>query len=364
MPETDRLRSRNGGSAKQQGGGSRATKSSGGLEQGSGPCEVHKLPIEEGGDILYTLKGAGKRCNCKLDVEDYVVTVHGWPCSEDVRLCPKHFVQLYKRGDLLRVETIEECDSRLRQEEGAGAQAEQQSARASVRASPQSSARSAASTSSLSFAGVQAADSVEKWDARGYPVRGVDRVGTPYGAARQLVGGAAAEGAAADDQCGRFASLRCSAQLCCDTLGMKVEGTHNVFWLAKCTGWSVVSTPEAPVLEMYVVTCGRAVSVSVESISNRTSAWQLQWIDDSLVGSAQDGAPEFDGCGAAGTTWSELKGGSEWGEMVSPLDMELQYQQRGMPAVGLARGVGVGSGQGITGSSVPRAPRSVVQPTQ
>ena len=183
MPETDRLRSRNGGSAKQQGGGSRATKNSGGFEQGSGPCEVHKLPIEEGGDLLYTLKGAGKRCNCKLDVEDYVVTVHGWPCSEDVRLCPKHFVQLYKRGDLLRVETIEECDSRLRQEEGAGAQAEQQSARASVRASPQSSARSAASTSSLSFAGVQAADSVEEWDARGYPVRGVDRVGTPYGAA-------------------------------------------------------------------------------------------------------------------------------------------------------------------------------------
>ena len=361
MPETDRLRSRNGGSAKQQGGGSRATKNSGGLEQGSGPCEVHKLPIEEGGDILYTLKGAGKRCNCKLDVEDYVVTVHGWPCSEDVRLCPKHFVQLYKRGDLLRVETIAECDSRLRQEEGAGAQAEQQSARASVRASPQSSARSAASTSSLSFAGVQAADSVEEWDARGYPVRGVDRVGTPYGAAGQLVGGAAAEGAAAENQSGRFASLRCSAQLCCDTLGMKVEGTHDVFWLAKCTGWSLVSTPEAPVLEMYVVSCGRAVSVSVDAVSNRTGAWQLQWLDDSLVGSAQDGAPEFDGCDAAGTTWSELKGGSEWGEMVSPLDMELQYQQRGMPAVGVARGVGVGPGQGITGASVPRTPISAVQ---
>ena len=109
----------------------------------------------------------------------------------------------------------------------------------------------------------------------------------------------------------------CSAQLCCDTLGMKVEGTHNVFWLAKCTGWSLVSTctPEAPVLEMYVVTCGRAVSVSVESISNRTGAWQLQWIDDSLVGSAQDGAPEFDGCDAAGTPWSELQGvqsGASW----------------------------------------------------
>ena len=77
--ETDRRRSQNGGSAKQQGGGSKATKKSGGLEQRSGPCEVHKLPSEEGGDTLYTLTGAGKRCNCKLDVEDYVVTVYGWP---------------------------------------------------------------------------------------------------------------------------------------------------------------------------------------------------------------------------------------------------------------------------------------------
>ena len=179
-------------------------------------------------------------------------------------------------------------------------------------------------------------------------------------AGSKLVGGAKAEGAG-EDQCGRFASLMCSAQPCCDTLGMKVEGTHNVFWLAKCTGWSLVSTPEAPVLEMYVVSCGRAVSVSVDSVSNRTGAWQLQWLDDSLVGSAQDGAPEFDGCDAAGTTWSELKGGSEWGEMVSPLDMELQYQQRGMPAVGVARGVGVGPGQGITGASVPRTPISAVQ---
>ena len=68
----------------------------------------------------------------------------------------------------------------------------------------------------------------------------MDRVGKPYGAAAQLVGGVKAELAAAEDQCGRFASLMCSAQLCCDTLGMKVEGTHNVFWLAKCTGWSLV----------------------------------------------------------------------------------------------------------------------------
>ena len=158
-------------------------------------CEVHKLPAHDvDGNDIYTLTGAGKRCNCKVNVEDFVVTVHGWSDSEDVRLCPNHFLQLYKRSDVLRVETIAECDSRLRQEEGAGAQSEQQSARAPVRASPQSSARSAASTSSLSFAGVAAADSVEEWDARGYPARGVDRVGKPYGAAGQLVGGAAAEG--------------------------------------------------------------------------------------------------------------------------------------------------------------------------
>ena len=143
-----------------------------------------------------------------------------------------------------------------------------------VRVSPQTSAPSAASTSSFSFVGEAAADSVEKWVARGYPARGVDRVGNPYGAAGQLIGGASAEGVA-EDQCCRFASLMCSAQLCCDTLGMRVEGTHNVFWLARCTGRSRVFTPEAPALKMYVVSCGRAVSVSADSVSNRTGAWQL-----------------------------------------------------------------------------------------
>jgi len=147
------------------------------------------------GNDIYTLTGAGERCNCKVNVEDCVVTVHGWDDSEDVRLCPNHFFQLYKRKDVLRVETIAECDSRLRQEEGAGAQLEQQSARAPARASPQGSARSSASTASLSFAGVVAADTVEESDARGYPARGVDRVGKPYGAAAQLVGVAMAEGA-------------------------------------------------------------------------------------------------------------------------------------------------------------------------
>ena len=61
MPETDRLRSRKGNSAKQQGGGSRAAKKSGGLEQRTeqgSTCEVHKLPMGEG---LYTLAAAAKR---------------------------------------------------------------------------------------------------------------------------------------------------------------------------------------------------------------------------------------------------------------------------------------------------------------
>ena len=80
-----------------------------------------------------------------------------------------------------------------------------------------------------------------------------------------------------------------------------------------------------------------------------------------MVGSARDGAPEFDGCDAADTPWSELQGGAEWGELVSPLDMEVHYQQRSMPAVGVARGVGVGAGQGLTGASVPRTPLSAVQ---
>ena len=100
-----------------------------------------------------------------------------------------------------------------------------------------------------------------------------------------------------------------------------------------------------------MVSCGRAVSVSVDSVGNRTGPWQLQWIDDSLVGNARGAMPQFGGCGEAGTPWDELAGGAEWGEKVSPLDMELQYQQRGMTlsAVGVARGVGVGPRQGVTG---------------
>ena len=128
--------------------------------------EVHKLPMGEG---LYALAAAAKRCHAKSDVEDYVITYDEWPEMLDACLC-----QL-RKSNLLVLESSEECAERVAQEkEGAGAQAEQQSARASVRASPQSLTRSAASTSSLFFVGVQAADSVEEWDARGYQERGVD----------------------------------------------------------------------------------------------------------------------------------------------------------------------------------------------
>ena len=41
--------------------------------------------------------------------------------------------------------------------------------------------------------------------------------------------------------------------------------------------------------------------------------------------------------------------------------MEAEYQQRGMPAVGVASGVGVGPGRGITGLPVPRSPQNAVQ---
>ena len=163
-------RRQTGGAAKME--AAQSNQKSDGSEP-CGSCEVHKLPAHDvDGNDIYTLTDAGKRCNCKGNVEDFVVTIHGWSDSEVVRLCPNHFLQLYKRSDVLRVETITECDSKLRQEEGVGARSEQKSARATVRASPQSSARNATSTNSLSFTEVVAADSVEEWDARGHPTRG------------------------------------------------------------------------------------------------------------------------------------------------------------------------------------------------
>ena len=58
--------------------------------------------------------------------------------------------------------------------------------------------------------------------------------------------------------------------------------------------------------------------------------------------------PQWDGCDAAGTPWTKLTGGADWGEKISQLEMGAEYQQRGMPAVGMASGMGVGQGQGIT----------------
>ena len=360
MPETDRRHGHNGGSAKGVDSASGAGKKVGGSEQSSGPCAIHKLPKDEEGNELYTLHGASKRCGCKQDVEDYVVTFDGWTDSEDVRLCPKHYVQLLRRKDLLLVETMVEVRDRFEREEAEGAAAEQPTASAPSRDSVVTSARSTASAGSFSWAGVAAANSIEEVDGKGYPARGMDRLGRPYGAAAQLVGEDKAEGAG-EDRCGQFASLGCSAELCGDSLGMKVEGAHTVFWVVKCTGWSLDSTPEAPILEMYVVSCGRAVSVSGDSAGNRTGPWQLQWIDDSVVGDARNAMPKWDGCDAAGTPWSELTGGADWGEKISQLEMEAEYQQRGMPAVGVASGVGVGAGRGITGLPVPRSPQNAVQ---
>ena len=95
MPETDRLRSQKGGSAKRQSGASNAGKISGGSEPRGGPCDVHKVPFHDvDGNDIYILTGAGKRCSCRVNVGDFVITVHGWDDSEDVRLCPNHFLQL------------------------------------------------------------------------------------------------------------------------------------------------------------------------------------------------------------------------------------------------------------------------------
>ena len=58
VTETDRRRSRSGGSAMLQSSASKAGEKSGGSEQGTehrSTCEVHKLPM---GDGLYTLAGS------------------------------------------------------------------------------------------------------------------------------------------------------------------------------------------------------------------------------------------------------------------------------------------------------------------
>ena len=116
VTETDRRRNRKGESAKQQGGGSRAAKTSGRselrTEQGF-TCEVRKLPTGEG---LYTLAAAAKRCHAKSDLKDYVITYDKWPDKLDTSLCPNHYCQLGK-SKLVVLESIEECAEGVAQEE-------------------------------------------------------------------------------------------------------------------------------------------------------------------------------------------------------------------------------------------------------
>ena len=115
MSETDRQSDRRGDSAKRSSAASKAAKKSGGSEHQDLGCEVTKLPIGEGDDVLYSLTGTTKRCNCKADVDDYVVTFEGWLEQEDARLCSRHFAQLCRRPDLLKVETIQMIAARLEQ---------------------------------------------------------------------------------------------------------------------------------------------------------------------------------------------------------------------------------------------------------
>ena len=220
------------------------------------------------------------------------------------------------------------------------------SAAAAHRARLQKDLRSTASSSSASYAGVTAANTVEVWDDRGYPSRGVDRTGRPYGAGAHAVGrGEVTAESVVDQQCGQFASLVCSAQFCCDQLGMAVQGGHD-----KCTGRALDSTAEAPIFELYVVSCGKVLTVAADSVDNRIGPLQVQWIHDSSVAHAQS-VCAWDGCDAAGTRWDQL----------TPLGQGVQYQQRAMPVVGVPVGVGVGPGEGITGVPMPRSPGASVQ---
>ena len=117
MSETDRRGDRRGGSAKRSSAAIKAAKKSGGSEYQDLQCKVTKLPMGEGDDVLYSLTCTATRCNCKSDVDDYVSTIEGWVRQEDARLCSRHFAQLSKRPDRLRVESIEQVAARLEQVE-------------------------------------------------------------------------------------------------------------------------------------------------------------------------------------------------------------------------------------------------------
>ena len=161
-----------------------------------------------------------------------------------------------------------------------------------------------------------------------------------------------------DGWCGKLATLTCSAQLCEDQLGMPVRGAHDIKWLAKCTGRSRDSTPDVPMAELLVVNLNRVVLLAADSVGDRTSHLQLQWFPDGEVAQADKVCP-WDGCNAAGTKWDQLEEGQLSGGL-APLEAEMEYQQRGMPAVGVPLGNGLNLGPGITGKAVPGSPGNAV----
>ena len=86
---------------------------------------------------------------------------------------------------------------------------------------------------------------------------------------------------------------------------MAVQGTHDITWLTKCTGRALDSTAEAPIFELYVVSCGKVLTVAAGSVDDRTGPLQVQWVHDSSVAHAQEGCA-WDGCDSVGVKWDQL----------------------------------------------------------
>ena len=83
---------------------------------------------------------------------------------------------------------------------------------------------------------------------------------------------------------------------------MAVQGAHDVIWLAKCTDRALDSPAEAPIFELYVVSCGKLMTVAGVSVNDRTGPLHVQWIHDSSVAHAQS-VCTWDGCDPVGTKW-------------------------------------------------------------
>ena len=176
MSETDRQRAMNGRSNAKQSGASVASKRLVGSKVRNLGYEVRLVPQGWEGEKLFTLAGSGERCQCKSNVDDWVITIERWRQREDGYLCPNHMAGL-ARSSCVTVETIEGVANRLALEEKAAA-AQGLCIDGAPRASPNGSARSTASSSSATFSAMAAADTIESGDHWGYPVREVDR---PYG---------------------------------------------------------------------------------------------------------------------------------------------------------------------------------------